>query len=226
MRYWALITLCSFSLIEACSSSSTTQVVGNDTGGTAGDSSAGGAASLSLGGFSGSGGTTGTGGSIGHDLNCTNYCAAMMSACVSGDQVQYKSLLSCMNSCPAFVVGTLQDTSSNTLGCRFSHAQAALQSPTQNCTAAGPSGGGVCGTNCDAYCSLMLSICPSVYENQADCNTSCVAMTGVSDTVYNTSVMGDNLQCRIYHATFAAEGNPTLHCMHASPTPLLPCAAQ
>lgn len=225
MRHWVLHTLCVFSLAQACSSSSTTQVVGNSSGGTAGDSSAGGT-SNAQGASSSIGGTTGTGGSIGRDLNCTDYCAAILAACVTGDQIQYKSLLSCMNSCPAFVVGTLQDTSSNTLGCRFSHALAALESPAQNCAAAGPSGGGVCGTNCDAYCSLMLSICSTVYENQADCNTSCLAMNGVTDTAYNTSASGDNLQCRIYHATFAAEGNPTLHCMHASPTPLLPCAAQ
>jgi len=225
MRYWALIALGGSSLVAACSSSSTTQVVGHDTGGTAGDSSAGGT-SNTQGGSTSAGGSDGTGGTIGHDLNCTNYCAAILSGCVTGDVIQYKSLLSCTKSCPAFVLGTLQDTSSNTLGCRFSHALAALESPAQNCAAAGPSGGGVCGTNCDAYCTLMLSICPSVYENQADCNTSCVAMVGVSDTVYNTSLAGDTLQCRIYHSTFAAEGNPNLHCMHASPTPLLPCAAQ
>jgi hypothetical protein len=222
MRYRALFTICGISLVEACSSSSTTQVVGHETGGTAGDSSAGGGSGL--GGSSSVGGSSNTGGSFSHDLNCANYCAAISMACVTGAQLQYKSDLSCLNSCPSFVVGTLQDTSNNTLGCRFSHALAAADSPDQNCAAAGPSGGGVCGTNCDAYCALMAHICPTVYENQSICFAACANMTGVDDTVFHTNISGDSLQCRIYHATFAAEGNPDIHCVHASSIPTLPCA--
>lgn len=129
-----------------------------------------------------------------------------------------------MNSCVAFAPGSLTDTTTNTLGCRFSHALSAAESPDPNCAAAGPSGGGVCGTNCEAYCSLMLAICPSVYEDQTTCLSSCAKMTGVNDVAYHFGASGDNLPCRIYHATFAAEGSPEIHCVHASPTPALPCA--
>lgn len=183
-------------LVAACASSSTTQVVGG----------------------------TGTGGAGGQDLSCRNYCTAINTACAAGAAIQYKSDLSCMNSCPAFPSGTIGDTSNNSLGCRYSHALAAASNPDQNCAAAGPSGGGVCGTNCDAYCFLMAQICPSVYEDLTVCNSACITMVGVNDTAFHTNVSGDTLQCRIYHATFAAEGSPDIHCVHASPLPALPCA--
>ena len=109
------------------------------------------------------------------------------------------------------------------MGCRLSHALVAAESPDQNCAAAGPSGGKVCGSYCDGYCSLMLAICPSVYEDQSTCSAACQGMTVLPDT-YQFGGSGDNLQCRIYHATFAAEGSPDIHCVHAAPTPALPCA--
>jgi len=194
--FWAfaIVGLCS-----ACSSSSTTQVVGGSS-------------------------TGGAGGGSATDLTCRNYCNTVSANCVSGNNVQYKSDLSCMNSCVAFAPGALTDTTTNTLGCRLSHALAAADSADQNCSAAGPSGGGVCGTNCEAYCSLMLAICTSVYEDQATCLNACSKMTGINGTAYHFGGSGDNLQCRIYHSTFAAEGSPNIHCVHASPTPAAPCA--
>jgi len=70
----------------------------------------------------------------------------------------------------------------------------------------------------------MAAVCPAVYEDDATCRSACVAMEGVDQVDYQIGGTGDNLQCRIYHATFAAEGNPELHCQHASPTPTSPCS--
>jgi hypothetical protein len=71
---------------------------------------------------------------------------------------------------------------------------------------------------------MMLTICPSVYEDKATCDVACATMVGVSETNYHTPDSGNNLQCRTYHVTFAAEGSPDIHCVHAAPTPVLPCA--
>jgi hypothetical protein len=49
-------------------------------------------------------------------------------------------------------------------------------------------------------------------------------MKGITDKQYVVGTSGNNLQCRLYHATFAAEGFPDVHCPHASPTPTAPCA--
>jgi len=197
--------------LGACSSSSTTIAgQGSDNTSTGGSST---------------GGPSGTGGGSATDLNCANYCATVNAACGTASQMQYKSSTSCLNSCPSFALGSLADTSSNSLGCRFSHALAAQESPDQNCAAAGPSGGGTCGSACDAYCSLMAHICPTVYEDAVTCSAACHAMLGSDVSTYHTPAAGDTLQCRIYHSTFAAEGSPELHCVHASSVPTLPCAA-
>ena len=214
-------------VLLGCSSTSTTQVVGGSgTGGTNDNPAQGGSGSDA--GATGSGGTASSGGAASVqtslDLNCRNYCTAIQAACVSGSNAQYKSDLSCMNSCPAFAPGSFNDASINTLGCRFNHALQAATNPDQHCAAAGPSGGGVCGNNCNAYCSMMLTICPTVFEDQATCETACQSMTGVDITSYHAPASGNNLQCRIYHVTFAAEGSPEIHCVHASPTPAAPCA--
>jgi hypothetical protein len=223
-----------FVVVTACSSSSTTQVIGGSGGSGAG----GGASTEATGGASSAestGGTLGTestggvasqGGSTSTslDVSCRNYCSTIQSACVSGSNTQYKSDLSCMKSCLAFAPGTLADASINTLGCRFNRALAAVANPDQNCAAAGPSGGGVCGTNCNAYCAMMLTTCSTVYEDLATCDAACESMTGVAETSYHSPQSGNTLQCRIYHVTFAAEGSPEIHCVHASPTPAAPCA--
>jgi len=77
---------------------------------------------------------------------------------------------------------------------------------------------------CNAYCSMMLTPCPTVFEDQATCESACGAMAGVGVTDYRSPQAGDNLPCRIYHVTFAAEGSPDIHCVHAAPTPASPCA--
>jgi hypothetical protein len=57
---------------------------------------------------------------------------------------------------------------------------------------------------------MMLTICPSVYEDKATCDVACATMVGVSETNYHTPDSGNNLQCRTYHVTLA--GYPLRAC--------------
>lgn len=209
----------------ACSTSTTTQADQNGksgAGGTAGDENAGasGDSNVQAGGTSAVGGAN----SAPRELGCSSYCTSVQQSCLTESVKQYKSDESCLNSCAAFPLGTIKDTRGNTLGCRAQYAQLAAVDPVANCSAAGPSGGGHCGTNCDAYCALMARVCGSAFDDDAACRTACLAMVGVDEVTYKYGGSGDNLQCRIYHSTFGAEGFPEIHCPHASPVPMAPCA--
>jgi len=224
----------------SCSTSTVTQARDNQSGGQAGSAGEGGTSTqgsthqtstdTASGGTAQSGGsassTSAQGGTaaLSTELTCSSYCALVQANCNTDTTRQYKSDISCMNSCAAFRLGTNKDSSGNTLGCRAHYAALAATNTTANCPAAGPAGIGTCGSNCDGYCSLMTTLCGSVYEDETVCHNACVLMTGVDNATYLSGGSGDNLQCRIYHATFAAEGFPTVHCPHASPTPLSPCA--
>lgn len=229
-------------VLTSCSTSTTTTARGGGGGGGGGDAGAGssaggeagattegGSSGAATGGKSTAGGASTTGAQGGSstaalDLSCSSYCALVQSNCSTDTTRQYKSDDSCMNSCAAFRLGSRLDASGNTLGCRAHFAALAGADPATNCPAAGPAGVGSCGTNCDSYCALMATICPSVYEDEAVCRAACVTMTGVASKTYQSGGSGDNLQCRIYHATFAAEGFPAVHCPHASSIPMAPCA--
>lgn len=244
-----LISAVAAMLVAACSTSTTTQANGADDGGDAGaggssdgGTSAGGSPTAEAGTRSANGGgvqagsggaPAGSGGtqagsagttSTVAELTCSTYCAAVETNCLAETVKQYKSPESCMSSCAAFRLGTLNDRSGNTLGCRSHYAALAATDSATHCSSAGPSGGGRCGTNCDAYCALMATVCPSVFEDETLCRTDCQQMVGVGQTNYRAGGSGDNLQCRIYHVTFAAEGFPAVHCPHAAPVPLAPCA--
>ena len=55
------------------------------------------------------------------------------------------------------------NTLGNTVMCRFKHAELARDDP-DHCFAAGPDGGGICGTMCQGYCNLATS--PSVCSGE------------------------------------------------------------
>lgn len=215
-------------LAVACSTTTTTQSAPNDHDGDSGASGEDSTVASGTGGTTHSNGTggaapSGTGSSA--DLSCASYCRVVQTNCATETVKQYKSDESCTSSCAAFLLGSVKDTSGNTLGCRAQYATLAAIDPAANCAAAGPSGGGRCGTNCDAYCALMARVCPTVFDDDASCRSACRQMAGVDDVAYRSATGGDTLQCRIYHATFGAEGFPELHCPHASPVPTMPCAS-
>jgi hypothetical protein len=66
----------------------------------------------------------------------------------------------------------------------------------------------------------MTAVCESKFATEADCLTACAAVPGndLTDFVYPAPA-GDNLSCRIAHASNAAANVGTtrdLHCAHAA----------
>ncbi|MDP6943935.1 MAG: hypothetical protein QF464_07280, partial [Myxococcota bacterium] len=97
--------------------------------------------------------------------SCETYCALVTTAC-TGDQGQYlappNDLFNCTQTCERWPLGDLATPTGHTVACRQLEASTALGGPVAaagHCDAAGPSGGDVCGTPCEAYCDLALSIC-------------------------------------------------------------------
>ncbi len=184
---------------------------GDDGGDSGGSSSTGGAA--------GAGGGGGSGG--GAPATCSAYCTTIMAACTA-DAAQYGDNDSCLASCSSFPLGAPGDQKDNSLECRAYHANAAKGGAT-HCPHAGPAGDGVCGTNCDGYCSLMMKHCGGAYPSAGDCVTACANITGASEKGFDIGTKtGDSLFCRIYHAT-AASMDPTTHCDHAKLNPSSAC---
>jgi hypothetical protein len=145
--------------------------------------------------------------------DCATYCTKIQANCTAAN-AQYSSSADCMASCSHFTVGMAADTSGNTLGCRVYHAGNAMTDPTTHCVHAGPGGGGVCGTPCEGFCSLVTAECPTQYPSASTCATECAAYA--QDPAYSASqTSGDTLACRLYHAT-AASTDPTTHCPHTA----------
>jgi len=144
-------------------------------------------------------------------LGCAAYCATISAHC-TGPHTQYGAPDTCLASCEAFMPGTLADTGGNTLGCRIYHAGAAKDMPEIHCTHAGPGGNGVCGANCDGFCTIAADACPEAWADEAACQTACATFS--PDESYDaTDVAGNTFACRLYHLT-AATVDPATHCGH------------
>jgi hypothetical protein len=170
------------------------------------------------------------GGSAYCGTECEAYCTQMMATCVAGSaNQQYSTYAQCLSVCAAFpATGTRTplDTTGDTIQCRMYHALVAgtdSTTTTAHCPHAGPTGGGQCGTPCDAYCDVIQAACgtsgtDSQFSSTATCLTSCAAYA-TSGTFDDST--GDTLQCRMYHATVALAGDTTAkttHCPHAGVT--------
>lgn len=222
---------------------------GTTTGGTAGKGATGGSTgSAGKGGAGGTGGSAGTGGvGAGGDLlggqggagdageagaggaspaTCDGYCDTIMAACgTTGADAQYPNNAQCLATCAAFPTDV---TTGNSVACRFDHANlAATVGVDPHCDHAGPAGLGPCGGACEGYCSIMMAVCASKFATETDCMTACAAVPGndLMDFVYPAPA-GDNLSCRIAHASNAAASmgaTRDLHCAHAAGE-MAPCA--
>jgi len=149
--------------------------------------------------------------------SCTSYCTTIMSAC-TGANAQYKDMAQCTASCAGFTVGTkVDDTKDNTVGCREYHATAAKMNATVHCPHAGPSGGALCGTPCEGFCSIVQKVCANEATKPdtfgAECATKCAAFEAT--TPFKVEATGNNLACRTYHAT-AASVDAKTHCAHVA----------
>jgi hypothetical protein len=159
---------------------------------------------------------------------CQTYCTTVLKNCGTAE---YNDQAGCLALCAALDVGSPSDTTQDSVGCRTHYAGIAT-GPTDstNCRAAGPLGGGVCGTNlCANFCQLDTFACTgpnSEYDGGlGGCVGTCLANFNVyltdagNDMSFST---GNSLNCRIWHLEAAVdpglEGPNSLktHCPHTA----------
>ena len=99
-----------------------------------------------------------SGGPDAQTVSCDEYCTQVEGNC-SGAQSQYTSRDQCLAVCAAFEQGSPGAMNGNSLECRAYHAGAALGDPDTHCVHAGPSGGQVCGSLCEGFCSVVQFGC-------------------------------------------------------------------
>jgi hypothetical protein len=157
---------------------------------------------------------------------CPQFCLAALANC-KGQFELYPELPYCLAVCEALPLGTRADTEGNTVGCRLHFAEAAKLGETGlNCNAAGPGGNGLCGENCESWCTLEHNLCPAVYATQQDCLDACATfpVTGKYNDQTETQ-SGNKFECRLYHVTAAAGLSAKTHCPHTDiKIPGPPCA--
>jgi hypothetical protein len=119
--------------------------------------------------------------------------------------------------------GEQGDTGGDSVECRLRQANLARLEPFTHCKYAGPIGNGACGSNCDAYCDLMMATCTEdssdgyYFETRGACMSECETLTDLETYTSSAEVAlfeGDHLQCRAFHVSAAIE-EPEYHCLHA-----------
>jgi hypothetical protein len=168
------------------------------------------------------GGTAGSTPDSGADeLSCAFYCDTIMTNCAS-IAPQYASKDACLGYCSTIPKGALGDMSGDTLGCRLVAAKA--PSEAVDCVNAGPGGTGACGTNCGSFCRGALALCPGDFVDMNDCMTQCGALLDCDPYFVDGGTPNNvSIQCRLFHLSSAAVGQPTdagttqaqnTHCPH------------
>lgn len=154
---------------------------------------------------------------------CESYCNAVVQNCPSSE---YNDVPTCLSLCPAFDLGQDTDTNKDSLGCRAHYAALAATDPS-NCRAAGPLGGGVCGSDvCANFCQLDTFACVGANAQfdggEVGCETDCLALFPdyLTDAGNDLAISaGNSLNCRIWHleAAVAPGGGAAMlaeHCPH------------
>ncbi len=156
-------------------------------------------------------------------LSCQNYCNGIQAACTASFK-EYETPEACLATCEELQLGTAEDTTGNTVGCRMRSVQLAKDTGELGdyCPIAGPVGGGSCGTRCDNFCALFVPTCGafSDYKDTASCLAFCQASPDNADWDPQIPEQKDHdasIQCRIWHLSNAFL-DPTLHCGHAAGT--------
>jgi len=147
---------------------------------------------------------------------CDNYCETVQESCQDSLQ-QYATTQQCKAVCLTLDEGDESDETGNTISCRNHYALEATEDPDL-CSAAGPGGDGICGSNCEGFCHVQAKVCNGkneVYPTITECVSAC---DGFDNTVVHSSnvTSGDSLACRITHLTLAT-GSPAVHCPHIVP---------
>jgi hypothetical protein len=175
---------------------------------------------------------------------CQDYCDTIMGAC-TGTNEQYVSMDACLSVCSFLPVGQA-GVVGNSLHCRLEVVEIAATSPEKDsyCPAAGPTGDGpgdesdctgeAGDTNdpCESLCLVLMPACKRFpqYGSNDECASACRAevATASNDEHYTSSTAvdplpdrGNNVSCRVWHASVAATGPDDsrvagLHCLHAA----------
>lgn len=150
-----------------------------------------------------------------YDGYCEDYCDEHIANCTGDANEAYASRDKCLAACGGMPKGATTDQAGDTAYCRLYHATAANND--SHCAHGGLGGGGVCGTWCESYCRNIQNLCTGTnqqYANTGACQTACSAFA-VDGAV--GSAAGDNVQCRLYHLSFAIDdaAGATTHCPHA-----------
>ncbi len=130
-------------------------------------------------------------------LSCHDYCARVIGACQDG---VYASTAACEAQCAVLPLGSAGDRG-DSIACRNAQAVRAAGGNTSACVAAEPSGEGVCGSRCDAYCKSVNALCPgSRNPFSEDCLTQCQRNIYFDDTApeYDGQSAQNTLNCRQY----------------------------
>lgn len=143
---------------------------------------------------------------------CVEYCRLVTDKC-SANWPQYDDARGECESLCFYLESAPGDATDNTLDCRLERARSSGGEQQSDCNAAGRGSNGACGSNCDAYCSLMRGICPAQYDqfdasaandDDGSCHRVCESMTD-PDVDYTPLPYAINPRLDV-------EGQPTLYC--------------
>lgn len=142
---------------------------------------------------------------------CVDYCRVVMTACTGALQV-YDNSSECQAVCAKLPKGNITDKlGENSIGCRTYHSYNAIIDAKTHCPHAGPGGAGVCDSSyCEAYCTLINAGCSNqpgfsaqYNGSAAGCLQKCNQGVPTDPNGYSIASTGDNVQCRIVHASKA-----------------------
>jgi hypothetical protein len=147
---------------------------------------------------------------------CLAYCDTVMGACKSPHGV-YSSRSACLNVCAKLPPGDELEPSGATVACRKKEGDnaATTSEPESHCPGAGPGGANDCGSNCEAYCSLLEQTCPKEFGAVPNCRQACTTLRDTGDFDVDHDHDGDTIQCRLVHVSNATV-DPGMHCPHAA----------
>lgn len=147
-------------------------------------------------------------------VSCDSYCTDISSQC-TGTKSQYATAAACTNMCATFAAGTIDDQSTNTLGCRQSLLETGMTVGEVDCQASGLTGTASCGSKCEVYCASLEALCIEEFSTfQGNCLTECAKIPDCGDYVADATRDDDSIQCRLFHLTSAAVA-PETHCPHS-----------
>jgi hypothetical protein len=158
------------------------------------------------------------------ELSCELYCETTAANC-AGDFQQYESPATCMAMCEQLELGTLEDKSGDTVGCRLHNAELAASTGelADHCPLAGPASGGACGDRCESFCAVFTASCAGLSAVATDLETCRAFCSSSRDNPSWTPLddqlrdHDDSIQCRLWHLANATLA-PDVHCAHADGT--------